>query len=37
VLLAFLERYNHWLIERHRHQTPAAIRAQLTAPTDVAA
>jgi transposase InsO family protein len=37
-LLAFLERYNqHWLIERHRHQTPAAMRAQLTAPTEVAA
>jgi transposase InsO family protein len=37
-LLAFLERYNqHWLIERHRHQTPAAVRAQLTAPTEVAA
>ena len=37
-LLAFLERYNqHWLIERHHHQTPAAVRAQLTAPTEVAA
>lgn len=37
-LHAFLERYNsQWLIERHGHQTPAAIRAQLTAPTEVAA
>lgn len=34
----FLERYNReWLIERHGHQTPAAVRAQLTAPTEVAA
>jgi transposase InsO family protein len=34
----FLERYNqHWLIERHGHQTPAAVRAQLTAPPEVAA
>ena len=28
-LLEFKERYNHaWLCERHRHQTPAAVRAQ---------
>ena len=27
-LLAFQDRYNHeWLIERHRHRTPAAVRA----------
>jgi transposase InsO family protein len=28
-LLEFKERYNHaWLCERHRHQTPAAVRAR---------
>jgi transposase InsO family protein len=37
-LLAFQERYNReWLIERHGHRTPAAVRAALTAPAEVAA
>ena len=31
-LLAFKDRYNtEWLIERHRHQTPAAVRAAFAA------
>jgi hypothetical protein len=31
-LLAFKDRYNHeWLIERHGHQTPAAVRAAFAA------
>ena len=31
-LLAFKDRYNTaWLIERHRHQTPAAVRAAFAA------
>jgi transposase InsO family protein len=35
-LLAFKDRYNReWLIERHGHQTPAAVRAAFAA--DVAA
>jgi putative transposase len=37
-LLAFKERYNHqWLCARHGHQTPAAVRAALTAPRLAAA
>ena len=33
-LLAFKDRYNReWLIERHGHQTPAAVRAAFTAET----
>jgi putative transposase len=32
-LLDFKERYNcAWLCERHGHQTPVAVRAQLTRP-----
>ena len=32
-LLAFKDRYNvHWLIERHGHRSPAAVRATFTAP-----
>jgi hypothetical protein len=31
-LLAFNDRYNHeWLIERHGHQTPAAVRGAFAA------
>lgn len=31
-LLAFKDRYNReWLIERHGHQTPAAVRAAFAA------
>jgi putative transposase len=31
VIGAFIERYNgDWLIERHGHRTPAAVRASLT-------
>jgi transposase InsO family protein len=37
-LLEFKERYNHeWLCQRHGHQTPAAVRAALSAPGQVAA
>ena len=37
-LLAFKERYNReWLIERHGHQTPAAIRSAYTAAIGAAA
>jgi hypothetical protein len=37
-LHAFLECHNReWFIERHGHQTPAAARARLTAPPEVAA
>ena len=37
-LLEFKERYNReWLCERHGHQTPAAVRAALTARVGVAA
>lgn len=37
-LLEFKERYNReWLCQRHGHQTPAAVRAALSAPGQVAA
>lgn len=37
-LLEFKARYNReWLIERHGHQTPAAVRAAFTAAVDAAA
>ena len=37
-LLAFKERYNrNWLIERHGHRSPAAMRAALTAAPRIAA
>lgn len=37
-LLAFKERYNQqWLVERHGHRTPAAVRDALRSTTGVAA
>ena len=37
-LLAFKQRYNqHWLVERHRHRTPAAVREALSPRTGAAA
>lgn len=37
-LLEFTDRYNHaWLIERHGHQTPAAVRAAFMAQAQIAA
>ncbi len=37
-LLEFKELYNRaWLIERHGHQTPAAVRAAFTVVVEVAA
>ena len=37
-LLAFKERYNrHWLVERHGHRTPAAVRAALSPSSGLAA
>jgi len=37
-LLAFQERYNrHWLVERHGHRTPAAVREALLRQSEVAA
>jgi hypothetical protein len=37
-LLAFKERYNRqWLVERHGHRTPAAVREALSSTTGVAA
>ena len=37
-LLAFKERYNRqWLVERHGHRTPAAVRRALSPSTGAAA
>ncbi len=37
-LLAFKQRYNqHWLVERHGHRTPAAVREALSPRTGAAA
>ena len=37
-LLEFKERYNRdWLLKRHGHRTPTAVRAALTTPTRAAA
>ena len=37
-LLAFKERYNrHWLVARHGHRTPAAVREALSPSTGAAA
>ena len=37
-LVAFKQRYNdQWLVERHGHRTPAAVRAALTSAVEAAA
>ena len=37
-LVAFKQRYNdQWLVERHGHRTPSAVRAELTSPVEAAA